>query len=258
MMLVSDLPTQWFLNAAFVLTAGAFLLRDILWLRTLTIMANFCLIYVAYHGAVGPLWPNIYYYVGLIMINGLHAAYLVYERTQTRLNEEEQRVRDSAFRALDPVAVKKLLRAGQWLSASTGEVLTREGEIAERVFLIAEGEASVKLKGKTLTKLTAGRFVGEISYLTDGPASATVIAAGPIRCVSWHRESLRRLLGRNKNLFSAMYAAFGTDLSAKLAADDVMLARGLLDILRRHPSAFAVRRRPRGSPRPTPRAVEHH
>lgn len=214
----------WFLDAAFLLTAAAFLLRDILWLRVLTVCANIFLIFSAYHAATGPMWPNIYYYLGLIGINGLHAAYVIYERRLTHLSAAEQRVYDSAFRSLDRAAVKKLLRTGEWLTLDQGAMLARAGQVAERVFMIVDGEAAVRHGNRTIAGLALGNFVGEISYLTDGPSSADVVAQGTTRCIAWNRHALRRLLGRDKDLHSVMYAAFGADLSAKLAAHNVRLS----------------------------------
>ena len=219
-----DWSAPWFLHAAFFLTAAAFLLRDILWLRALTICANIFLIYGAYSSLNGPMWPNIYYYLGLVSINALHGAYLLYERTLTRLSGLEQIAYDSVFRALDRVSVKKLLRAGEWLVLLPGEMLVHAGQPAERVYAVVDGTVTVKLMDKIVTSLAAGNFVGEISYLTDGPATADVVAEEPVRCVAWERELLHRLLDRNKDLHAVMYAAFGADLAAKLAAGTHTLA----------------------------------
>jgi cyclic nucleotide-binding protein len=221
---IFGLSTPWYLDAAFVLAASAFLLRDILWLRSLTISANLFLIFGAYFNASGPMWANIYYYLALIAINALHAGWLIYEISLARLTGPESEVYDSAFAELDRVSVRKLLRAGEWLTLPAGDEMAWRGRVAERIFVIAEGEAAVRVGDRMVAALGAGHFVGEISFLSDGPSSADVSAETPLRCLAWRRDALRRLLERDGKLCAVMYAAFGADLSAKLAAHNVTLA----------------------------------
>ena len=213
-----------FLHAAFLLAAGAFLLRNILWLRILTIAANFCLIFGAYYAASGPMWPNIYYYLALISVNAIHAGWLIYELNLGHLTELEQKVYDAAFSMLDRVSVRKFLRAGQWLTLQPGDVMARDGLIADRIFVIVDGEAVVRVGDRTIAALGAGHFVGEISFLGDGPSSVDVNAGKELHCVAWERDALRRLVDRDGKLHSVMYAAIGADLSAKLAAHNLSVA----------------------------------
>jgi len=61
-----------------------------------------------------------------------------------------------------------------------GEAMTREGAIDDGLFMIVEGEASVRiggLDGEEVARLRAGQFFGEMSLMTGEKRSATVIAA---------------------------------------------------------------------------------
>src|SRR3546814_8345430 len=62
------------------------------------------------------------------------------------------------------------------LFRSQTECLTRQGKISEYLYLIAEGEASVRVGEQEVARLVAGRFVGEIGFLALRPATATAIA----------------------------------------------------------------------------------
>jgi hypothetical protein len=48
--------TELLIHAGYILTAAAFLLRDILWLRLLAIAANFCVGLAAYRAGMDPRW----------------------------------------------------------------------------------------------------------------------------------------------------------------------------------------------------------
>src|SRR3546814_13312492 len=114
--------------------------------------------------ADGPVGHLLLWYLTFITINRGHAAYLLYGRTLVKLTAAERRVRDIAFQSLDPVPVKRLLRSGKWIDFAQTECLTRQGKISEYLYLIAEGEASVRVGEQEVARLVAGRFVGEIGF----------------------------------------------------------------------------------------------
>ncbi|MCW2713922.1 MAG: transporter ATP-binding protein [Frankiales bacterium] len=58
-----------------------------------------------------------------------------------------------------------------------GEVLVRQGAHNRQFLLVEEGEILVERDGVQVARLGRGDFVGEISLLGDGIATATVTAA---------------------------------------------------------------------------------
>ena len=61
-----------------------------------------------------------------------------------------------------------------------GDVLTREGETGRELFLIADGEVVVSLRGDDVATVGAGEFVGEMALFDRAPRSATVTALTPL------------------------------------------------------------------------------
>lgn len=57
-----------------------------------------------------------------------------------------------------------------------GEVLIAEGDIPKEMFLIRKGRVRIKKKGKWVTDLKTGEFLGEMGALDKRPRSATAIA----------------------------------------------------------------------------------
>src|SRR3546814_12220367 len=93
-------------------------------------------------------------------------------RSLVKLTAAERRVRDIAFQSLDPVPVKRLLRSGKWIDFAQTECLTRQGKISEYLYLIAEGEASVRVGEQEVARLAAGRLVAELGSLALPPPPA--------------------------------------------------------------------------------------
>lgn len=220
------------LHLGFAFAALGFLVRDVLWLRLLASIAYGLFATVAFIREDGPAWTHVGWYTAFMAINGAHGAWLTYERQLLRLSDEEHRLRDLVFRSLDPLAVKRLMRAGTWLDLPPGEIMTREGLPARHLFLIASGEARISVSGTEIARIGPGRFVGEIGFLRAGPATATTVAEPGgadrrtrLRCLAWPQRELRRRLERDDAMRTTLYAAIGADLSAKVADDNVRLTR---------------------------------
>ena len=57
-----------------------------------------------------------------------------------------------------------------------GKVLMQEGDRGREFFVIISGEVEVRRKGRKISTLGAGDFVGEMALLSKAPRSATVTA----------------------------------------------------------------------------------
>jgi CRP-like cAMP-binding protein len=76
-----------------------------------------------------------------------------------------------------------------------GEAITTEGRSGIGFFVIADGEASVAVRGEIVRTLGPGDHFGEIALIDEGPRSATVTATTDMRCrgmASWEFRSFVR------------------------------------------------------------------
>lgn len=65
-------------------------------------------------------------------------------------------------------------------AAQPGEELVRQGEPGNELLIIAEGTARVETDGRTVARLGAGEYFGEIALLDGEPRTASVIADSPM------------------------------------------------------------------------------
>ena len=201
---------------ASILTMAAYIVKDILWLRFLTIFACIAGISFNYFVPATPLWTVIYWNILFILINVVQIAIIIKERQGVEFSEEEKELYEMIFKSFAPFEFMKLLRLGKWVEAKKGQLLAVEQKPLDSVMLIYNGLVSVEAKDQVLAELKDGSFIGEMSYITGGEATATVRAIKPTRYLSWSKEDLRNLLHRNPAMKFAMQSVFSTDLTNKL------------------------------------------
>src|SRR5882672_11240055 len=120
-------------HLASILTMAAYLLKDILWLRLLTILSCFAGIAFNYFVPATPLWSVIYWNVLFAAINIVQIAIIIRERTGIHFTEEEKELHDTLFKNFAPFEFMKLMRVGQWLEAKQGEALAVEKKVLDSV-----------------------------------------------------------------------------------------------------------------------------
>ncbi|MCA8916190.1 MAG: cation:proton antiporter [Planctomycetes bacterium] len=108
------------------------------------------------------------------------------------------------FRSLEPELLKKLAEAAREVVFARDEVLLREGEKGDAMFIIARGAAHVvKGQGESeclLDVLGGGEVVGEMALLTGEPRSATVRAATTVTALRLHLGEVRKLVDHSPQL----------------------------------------------------------
>jgi hypothetical protein len=203
-------------HLASILTMAAYLLKDILWLRLLTILSCFAGIAFNYFVPATPLWSVIYWNMLFAVINIVQIAIIIRQRTGIHFTEEEQELHQTLFKNFAPFEFMKLMRIGKWLEAKQGEVLAAEKQSLDAVMLIYNGLVGVETNGKEVATLKDGNFIGEVSFITGGEATATVRALMPTRYIAWPKEAISQLLNRNPSMRFAMQSMLSTDLTKKL------------------------------------------
>jgi len=190
-------------------------MRDILWLRVLTVAAaSFMLPYFYY--LPDPLYPPIFWNLLFMTLNMFWIARLLLERRPVKLSDDEQQLCQIAFRTLTPREIKKILKLSSWEDADLGECFVSKDEPLERLILIYSGKADVEIDGKKIGMLHAGQFIGELGYFTDEVAAADVVATEATRYVSWPKDRLKSFLDKDSDLRAAFQIILGSVLAKRL------------------------------------------
>ena len=68
-------------------------------------------------------------------------------------------------------------------SFAAGDMIFREGEEAEELFIITQGEVEIRLNGRVLEQLGENDLFGEMALVDSEPRSASAIAATAVDLV---------------------------------------------------------------------------
>lgn len=205
------------IHAANVLYLFAFMVRDILWLRILTVVAASCLIPYFYFQPV-PLMTAIYWNLAFAALNMFWIVRLLLERRPVKLSEEEQRLCELVFRTMTPREMIKILKLASWHRAVAGECFVEGGKPLDRLMVIYSGKACVEVDGRTVTELQPGQFIGSISYVTEETAPANIVSLEPTCYVSWPKSKLQDFMNKNPDLHTALKTTLAIDLARWLQA----------------------------------------
>ncbi len=117
------------------------------------------------------------------------------------------------FAELSATELHELLPHWETSTYAPASVIVRQGDEGRRVFVIKQGSARVMLRFGTpeerlLRILDEGAFFGELSLVRARPASASVVADGPVTTMELDRATFEDLMRANDRLAARIYRVF--------------------------------------------------
>lgn len=200
------------LNAAYLVYAVSSLFRDVLYLRVVWLTGT--LLFMTY-GLIAGLWPAVYWNVPVLAIHVWRIRGLVQARRDVDLDDEADAIRTLLFPALDRIAFNALWHCGEERVVED-EVLIEQDEPVTHLMMILDGETDVCVDGTLVQRIGRYRFVGEISSLVGGNATATVSVPGRARLRSWDKDRLARVERSHPSIEASLLRAMGHDVARKL------------------------------------------
>jgi len=98
------------------------------------------------------------------------------------------------FGGLSKRALGEVAKIADEIDLAEGKVLIKEDEPGRQFFILLDGGAEVRRKGRKLNTMGAGDFFGEISLVTERPTTATVTLTQASTALVISRPAFRRML----------------------------------------------------------------
>ena len=199
-------------HLAFGLIAFSFLVKDILWLRLVSILASAFGMAYNYFIPANPMWIAIGWNGIFIGLNLYHIAVLVYEKRPIKMAPKDKELYQTLFKDMTPVEYLKISKIARWKKFTAGDVMIRQEHLVTDLILIYNGTVDVMVRDKKVAELRDGQFVGEMSFLTEKSATATCVVKHDTECLVWKQPEFKDLLKRNPSLYYTIQSLLSNQL----------------------------------------------
>ena len=191
-------------------------IRDVLWLRIILIVAE-CGLFVRSSFFLDP--PNYhvaFWNIVFILVNIYHIAVIIYEKRPVKMSTKEKELHETMFRGLSPVEFLKITKVAEWKEFKSPLPIIQQGKPVKDLVLIYNGLVHVIVNDKKVAELKDGQFVGEMSFLTEKPATATCKVEHNAECLVWNQKDFKDLLKRNPSLYFTIQSLLSEQVSNNL------------------------------------------
>lgn len=184
------------------------------WLRIFAMASG--IVGVIYYGFlvsddISAMWEGIF-----ATVNAVQLAIVLLAGRRKSKDEDEQFFIQTVIPTLDGNLRARMLKLARWETREPGQILIEEGQMVPQLVFIARGAASVEKGDRIVGVCGPGDFLGEMSFLTGKPASATVRVSNEVRCCVYEPAVLRILTKKNPAIRQALEFSFNRNLVGKL------------------------------------------
>ena len=210
---VTDITVVFFIaNTIYVIS---YMLTSMFWLRLLAVIAA-ASTFPYFYFQIEPLWSALFWQSCFLTVNLVNLLVLLYSRRSASFDEHEDLAYEIKFSDLKPHEARPIFKYAKRMTVVGEQLLLKDGEDNESLYLILEGECRVEKNGQDVATLAAGHFVGELSILSGDVVSADVIASNQTRLMFWDKRSLAPLFKRQGLYESYFNSVCSLDVANKL------------------------------------------
>lgn len=205
-----------FINGSYITGLIAWLLKDILWVRIWTIISfSVYLVFLISEPLLNisdMVWTYLY-----IIVNVIWVIILILQRRPRKFEGVAKETRELCFQAISDHQFAKIWSLGKVKYIPEDISLTEVGKLPQSLWLVIEGQINVNLPNGKNIILDRGQFLGEQSFLTDEPASATSKSGqGGTKVLVWDREKLLKFVKKNSQFFEIIRLVLLSDVISKV------------------------------------------
>lgn len=207
-------PVILFGHFTYFLLIASMLMRRMVALRILAVASGVAkIVYRAVFvlDPVSVLWETIF-----VVVNVVQLLIIWYYEYHHRFDAEHQHFADNMPDTVDRSAIKRLLDLADLQRFEPGQTLTSEGQAVPRLVYIADGIVKVEHADRVVAICGPGDYIGELSFLSGNPATATATVVKPTRALVFDQARLTAAIGSDAQLRRTLESALNKNLAGKL------------------------------------------
>lgn len=208
-----NIDLEMIANSSYAILLVSYIMKDILWLRVLTVI-SLCFEIPYFYFQPDPLWDGISWDMTFIAINAYWIGRLAYDRRPVHFTTNQKHLWQTALHRLHPRHARDLFRIGKIRTVAAGGTVSTQGDTLHELALISDGKVRIILDEKQIEHLGPGHFIGGASFLESDPnftQFVTIVADGPTSLITWDKRQLKSLVESDNQLSMAIEATLGLD-----------------------------------------------
>lgn len=200
------------LNLAYIALLGSTFTRQLVWLRTMLVLA--AIAFIAY-GSIESIRSMV---IWNILIGSMHLFRIARDYRQQRsvgLTDAERVLRDEFFPGLGDFDFNLLWCMGSRRDYAADELLIGKESQPDTVSLIMDGTAVIERDGVVTRGIRRGGLLGEMSFVSGQAADVDVRARGHVVVQQWEQRQLASMDQVHPASARAFRSLMSRDLVAK-------------------------------------------
>lgn len=205
-------------HLGYILQLSALMVRDVLLLRVLLMIAQ---LVVAFYTANRGVYAVACWNLVLVCVNLYWIVRILRERRAVTVPEALKEIYQQHFAALSEGEFLRFWGSAENRDMSPTAALTSQGQVPTELYWLAQGSVSLHKDGLLDRHLQAPCFVGEMSLMTNRPASASVtLDSAPAGVQVWSRATLDSLKQTQPVAWARVQSVLGLDLVRKIQHEE--------------------------------------
>lgn len=203
-------------HLSFLLIAFSFLMKDIIWLRIISIISG--VIGIVYNLMIpaGPLWLPIMWIAIFIIINTYMILSFYYSNRESGFSQNDLNIWKNNFWGLTAEEFRKVQKI-MIVKTYKNEKIISVGKETKYIYFILSGKLIVKMKNEILKILNTGDVAGEMSFLNETKANADVYSETETNCIVLEKSKLRNIMLKSPSFHVSITNLFNKNLMKKIA-----------------------------------------
>ena len=177
------------IHLANILILLSFLVKEIMYLRLLSIFGGFAFIGYFSLNFDSVQWSGILWNSLFILINLYQVIQLIIERRPIKFNERELQMKKIAFPDISDREWLDLLNIGEWKTIAKSNYTS--SIFTDTIVILSDGNLKCSHINRTSTNLSVGSLIGGICYLTGETVYEDISCSSDIEMLAWNISDFR-------------------------------------------------------------------
>lgn len=199
---------------------SALIFRNILWLRFFMVLGSLSYVIGGLHAGLSEPGMKVIVFFSTVAacINLSQIVIILAEKKALLMPQEFKFMYHQLFSFMTAREFMKLIKVAgvKQRFFTKGDILVIQGQVVEDLMTIDSGSVAIKNNGKEINTLSKGFFIGEMAFLTEQPATASVIAVEDGWCFTWRINDLKKARDKHPELIEKLRSAIAINLVKKL------------------------------------------